>query len=331
MDDKTSPMTTGSAASSPPPADEFVALLEETFFANADKSATERREALGRAIGRATADLDAEQAARLIEATKARLAAGGAEPPPEDTGDEEREKLQQENAALRARVAELEQSSGLGDDAQRALSELSRNLLGIDSPFTTPEEVVRFCNRIRESITLFLNTYKKLLAGRKKFQLEYAMFFGMSQSMEGTRIWRTMDQQKLCEIFLRWDKTTEIEDTAEQLRGALNELYYHQLAFLRGYRESVKKGTLEIVYDVSPAAIEKDLAAKKIALGPIKIPFSAWPFKAGIILNEVRRRMDDLVQEDVRYFEDKFRDAFTAGYREMIKVLHEERVEGEGE
>ena len=136
--------------------------------------------------------------------------------------------------------------------------------------------------------------------------------------MEGTRVFRVGDDKDVGRKFFEWDTMENVEESATEMERALDELKYHQLAFLSGYKHSVKDGTLNAVRSLSPAQLEKELAQKHLSLGPLKIPYRILPWKWGLLYKEFRRRYVELAKEDVQYFEAKFRKAFTSGYVEVM-------------
>ncbi|MCI0531351.1 MAG: hypothetical protein L0Y74_05330, partial [candidate division Zixibacteria bacterium] len=141
---------------------------------------------------------------------------------------------------------------------------LSNYLIGDKRTFERPEEIKTFCERLKYATSVMLREFKELLRGRKLFQKQYAMF--ASGPSSGTQIFRVEEREKEIGPYLfNWSKTpSEVEgskvDVAEDLDKALNELKYHQLAFLSGFRTSVKEGTKELLKKVDPEAIEKELS-----------------------------------------------------------------------
>ncbi len=94
---------------------------------------------------------------------------------------------------------------------------------------------------------------------------------------------------------------------AEDLDKALNELKYHQLAFLSGFRTSVKEGTKELLKKVDPEQIEKELSN-----GGLRFKLS--PFKHKKLWKEFYKRYEELLQEEEQQLEAKFRPHFRQGY-----------------
>jgi len=299
---------------------EFIALLEETFFTHATASSSDRRAALSEAVARSTAHLPPDEARALIDEARRRLGEGESQIPvaaPAPAG-EPPEQLVAENRQLRSRLEQLENELKLRSAAYDRFVDLSEHFLGDGARFEREEEIERFCNRIKNSFGILLSAFKNLLKGRKRFQMEYAMYFGMGKSMEGTRIIRTGEDKDVGKKFFEWDTLDNVEESASEMERALDELKYHQLAFLSGYKRSVKEGTLNAIRSLSPEQLEQDLAGEKLSLGPLKIPYSILPGQRGRLYKEYRRRYEDLIREDVQFFEAKFRNAFTGGYVEVM-------------
>ncbi len=299
---------------------ELVSALEETFFANVSAPVDHRKQALAERLTRTLEQLSPEAARSVTDEAKALLAGGDTPAPvpvsPQDT--EALDRLRGEADELREKVAELNRELQLRSAAYDQLVELSQHFLGDDARFEKEEQMRRFCGRIKSSFAIFLSAFKDLLRGRKRFQMEYAMYFGMGQSMEGTRVIRTGEDNDVGRKFFEWDTQENVEDSSNEMARALDELKYHQLAFLSGYKHAVKSGTLNVMGVLSPQKLEENLALKKISLGPIKIQLSIVPWKNGVLYKEYRRRFEDLKHEDVQFFEAKFRTAFTAGYVEVM-------------
>ena len=234
---------------------------------------------------------------------------------------EVRNRLTIQRAAVNAqqsRIEELEGELKLHSAAYDHFVDLSNHFLGDGAHFEKEEQISRFCGRIKESFLILTSAFKDLLKGRKRFQMEYAMYFGRGQAMEGTRVFRTGDDKDVGRKFFEWDTMENVEESAAEMARALDELKYHQLAFLSGYKHSVKDGTLNAIRGLSPAQLEKELAEKYISLGPLKIPCRILPWKCHTLYKEYCRRYAELTKEDVQYFEAKFRKAFTGGYVEVM-------------
>jgi hypothetical protein len=299
---------------------EFISLLEETFFTHAAESATVRRTALAEAVARGTADLAPDEARALIDEARRRLGEGEERPAAVEpaASSAQHDQLAAENQELQSRIEHLEHELKLRSAAYDRFVDLSEHFLGDGARFEREEQIERFCERIKNSFGILMSAFKNLLKGRKRFQMEYAMYFGMGKSMEGTRIIRTGEDKDVGKKFFEWDTLENVEESSTEMERALDELKYHQLAFLSGYKRSVKEGTLNAIRPLSPEQLEQELAEEKFSLGPLKIPYSVLPWKRGRLYKEYRRRYEDLIREDVQYFEAKFRTAFTSGYVEVM-------------
>jgi len=302
-----------------PSTEEFIALLEKTFFANAGQPSTVRRAALADAISAATRHLSGGQADALIEEVKRRWV--GEEPPPVAASpvvSQQLEELTAENQGLKSQLEQLNRELKLRSAAYDHLVDLSDHFLGDGARFEKEEQVARFCRRIKGSFAILMSAFKDLLKGRKRFQMEYAMYFGMGKSMEGTRIIRTGEDKDVGRKFFEWGTLEKVEESSTEMERALDELKYHQLAFLSGYKRSVKEGTLNAIGSLSPVELERELARKRISLGLFSIPYSILPWGRIWLYKLFRRRYEELVREDVQFFEAKFRNAFTGGYVEVM-------------
>ena len=181
---------------------------------------------------------------------------------------------------------------------------LSNYLIGDKKAFSSPAEVKTFCERLKYSVSVMLREFKELLRGRKLFQKQYAMF--ASGPSSGTQIFRVEEREKEIGPYLfQW--TNAEAGAAEDLDKALHELKYHQLAFLSGFRTSVKEGTKELLKKVDPEAIERELSN-----GGFRFKFS--PFKHKRLWKEFYKRYEELLQEEEQQLEAKFRPHFRQGY-----------------
>ncbi len=178
---------------------------------------------------------------------------------------------------------------------------LSNYLIGDKKAFSTPAEVKTFCERLKYSVSVMLREFKELLRGRKLFQKQYAMF--ASGPSSGTQIFRVEEREKEIGPYLfQW--TNAEAGAAEDLDKALNELKYHQLAFLSGFRNSVKEGTKELLKKVDPEVIEKEMSnGGKFSL-----------FRHKKLWKEFHKRFEELLQEEEQQLEAKFRPHFRQGY-----------------
>ncbi len=308
--------------SGPPPGslpEEFIARLESAFFANAARSSTQRRAALAGVISSATAELSPEQAGSLVEEVKQQLAGTGARPSTGISGPTESTvALEAENQELKSRVSELEAELKMRSAAYDHLVDLSNHFLGDQARFEEKEQIQRFCNRIKGSFDILMSAFKDLLKGRKRFQMEYAMYFGMGKSMDGTRVIRTGEDKDVGRKFFEWNTLENVEASSAEMARALDELKYHQLAFLSGYKRSVKEGTLNAIRALFPSRLEQEFIGQQVSVGPFKIPYRFLPFKRIFLYNKLCRAFEELVAEDVQFFEAKFRNAFTSGYVEVM-------------
>lgn len=212
---------------------------------------------------------------------------------------------EKENSSPNVKEAELHKA------AFQQLVLLSNYLLGDRKAFQEPEEIKTFCERVKYSITVMLREFKELLRGRKVFQKQYTAFATGPQS--GTQIFRVEEREgEIGPYLFSWD--SKGEETAQDLEKALNELKYHQLAFLSGFRASIKEGTKEILQKIDPARLEAELASQSVSLAGLKIPFKLHPFRKQALWKEYKRRYDELMQEEEQHIEAKFRSHFRQGY-----------------
>jgi hypothetical protein len=224
------------------------------------------------------------------------------------TGAEERARLLEENARLRQQLE-------LSRTAHHYLERLAHRFSGEDATLESPEQIGAFCHRIAHGIDVLVLEFRELLSGRKSFQRD----FGLDQAAtdSNTRVWRSENFLEMLRRLFDW-KSTSIDDTQiKELKSALDELKYHQLALLAGYERSSREGTLEVLKPLDPDTIRAELAGKQgVGIGAALRRLN--PFSNFLLWKEYQRRYQELVTEDAGRFECKFRPVFRQGYREVI-------------
>ncbi len=228
--------------------------------------------------------------------------------------DGEFARLQEENARLRRQLE-------LSRTAYDYLVRLAHHFSGEEAPLDSPEQIRAFCERIKRSVGILVQEFRELLSGRRRFQLDYALRSG-SQAADGgakTQVFRLGDLHGDLGRFLFDWKNTSIDDASfNELKEAIDELKYHQLAILKGYEHCIKDGTLEVIKPLSPDVIRADMSARNGA-GIVALLRKLNPFQKMALWHEYEKRYQELLAEDAGRLEAKVRPVFRQGYREVMR------------
>jgi pSer/pThr/pTyr-binding forkhead associated (FHA) protein len=120
-----------------------------------------------------------------------------------------------------------------------------------------------------------------------------------------------------------FDPNLSSEDSKKRLillREEIEKTIMHQVALLDGYRGSIQDGVPELLKELNPSIIKKDLSKEIFEIGPIKIPKKIVPLLIDLkTMQQIERILYNLSQEDRGIFEKKyFRPAFIKNYLETV-------------
>ena len=223
---------------------------------------------------------------------------------------------------LRAENARLKQQVELNRVAYDYLVRLAHHFSGEEVAFEDPQEIRTFCDRIRRSVAVMVGEFRELLSGRRRFQLEYDLLHAPRTSGPdsggGTRILRLGDLHGDLGRYLFYWRSDESKEDAfnnQDLKTAIEELKHHQMALLTGFERSVRNGTLEILRQISPDAIESgDDGSGGGGSGISKLN----PLRAGQCWREYKKRYQNLASEDAGWYQTRFLPFFREGYKEYM-------------
>lgn len=231
------------------------------------------------------------------------------------TGAEELARLREENARLRQQLE-------LSRTAHHYLERLAHHFSGEDASLESPAQIQAFCQRIVRSVEILVQEFQELLSGRKRFQRDFGLESvhlpgGGDSHTQRIRLGNLHDD--LGRFLFDW-KTTSVDDESfKELKSAIDELKYHQLALLAGYERSSREGTLEVLKSLDPDTIRAEVVGGQgDGLGAALRRRN--PFLNLFLWREYKRRYQELVTEDVGRFEDIFRTVFRGGYREAMRA-----------
>ncbi len=228
-------------------------------------------------------------------------------------GASELERLREENTRLKRQVE-------LNHVAHDYLVRLAHHFSGEEVVFEDPQEIRTFCERIRRSVAIMVGEFRELLSGRRRFQLEYDLLHaprttGPDSGPGGTRIFRLGDLHgDLGRYLFYWRSDESKEDVynSQDLKTAIEELKHHQMALLTGFERSVREGSLEILRQISPEAIESGDDAEGAGISKFN------PLRAGQCWREYKKRYANLASEDSGWYQIRFLPFFREGYKEYM-------------
>ncbi|UCF63195.1 MAG: FHA domain-containing protein [bacterium] len=106
------------------------------------------------------------------------------------------------------------------------------------------------------------------------------------------------------------------------LQDEIEKVIMHQVALLDGYRGSIQDGVPELLKELNPLILKRELSKEKFNIGPLSIPKKIIPLLIEMkTLNQIEKILYNLSQEDRGVFEKKyFRPAFIKRYLEIIST-----------
>lgn len=192
------------------------------------------------------------------------------------------------------------------------LTRLAHYFSGEEVTFDDPGQIRAFCERIRRSVMIMVNELRQLLSGRRHFQEEFSMISSRvtDDDIGATRMIRRGDiHGDLGKFLFDWRGEEQSKQHTKALETAIDELKHHQMALLSGFRHSLKEGTRAILDEVSPEMIEKEAGGGAAKLNP---------FRHRACWERYSKRFDQIMDEDIGWYQDRFLRAFREGYLEYM-------------
>ncbi len=192
------------------------------------------------------------------------------------------------------------------------LTRLAHYFSGEEVTFDDPGQIRAFCERIRRSVMIMVNELRQLLSGRRHFQEEFSMISSRvsDNDIGATRMIRRGDiHGDLGKFLFDWRGEEQSIQHTKALETAIDELKHHQMALLSGFRHSLKEGTRAVLDEVSPEMIEKDAGAGAAKLNPFRHK-ACW--------ERYSKRFEQIMDEDIGWYQDRFLRAFREGYLEYM-------------
>lgn len=292
---------------------QWLSELERTWVPDAD-TGSESKQA-GAIPPDGSPPLDAETRERIVTFLQGRLA----EPSPVPGGGDLK-KLEAENKRLRQ---QLELSRTSYDYLVRLAHHFSGDVVSFDSP----EQIRAFCERVRRSIGILVGEVQELLRGRRQVQKDWSLYSSSSAGSEskesagGTAFIRVADLHgDLGRALFDWRNTNVEEGPPAGIKIAIDELKHHQLALMAGLQRCIKDGCLAVLREVSPEGTESEYLTGSV--GGYTGDGFYWrkllPWRTSIMWRRLKTRHEELIDEDVEWFQSRFLPSFREGYKEYM-------------
>jgi predicted component of type VI protein secretion system len=164
---------------------------------------------------------------------------------------------------------------------------------------------------------ILLDMLVKLTQVISKFRIEF-----VGATLVQTKDSLQIQSRESLQNYL-FDPKLSAEDSKKRihlLREEIEKTLMHQVALLDGYRGSIQDGVPELLKEVNPSIIKKELSKEIFEIGPIKIPKKIVPLLIELkAMQQVEKILYNLAQEDRGIFEKKyFRPAFIKNYLETV-------------
>lgn len=176
-----------------------------------------------------------------------------------------------------------------------------------------PTRVFSKEERYSEVMSYVLDVCVKLISSIADFKEEY---FGWTTSSPFLTAF-SKEPEKLCGILLGDHvPAAEYKKWFDILKKELDKVMLHEVAWLDSHKYSIKEGVQELLRDISYPFVEKEITAKIINIGPLKVPGKIVPFLLQAqVIKELKKRHMDTNNEDVGVLDEKyFRQAFELRY-----------------
>jgi type VI secretion system protein ImpI len=168
-------------------------------------------------------------------------------------------------------------------------------------------------------VTILLDVVVKLIQVISRFRTEF-----VGATLVQTKDSLQVNSREELQNYLMDSSISseEAEKRLSLLRAEIEKVILHQVALLDGYRASIQEGVPELLKELNPAIIKKEIGSKNIELGPLKIPKRIVPLLVNLnTLQIIEQQLYNLSVEDRGIFEKKyFRPAFIKRYLENISA-----------
>lgn len=186
------------------------------------------------------------------------------------------------------------------------------------APIADDEQVVQILLDLIVKLTLVISKFRTEFIGATLVQTKDSLQIQSRDSLQN---------------YL-FDSNLSPEDSQKRLRLLKEEIektIMHQVALLDGYRGSIQDGVPELLKELNPSIIKKELSKEIFEIGPLKIPKKIIPLLIELkAMKQVERILYNLSQEDRGVFERKyFRPAFIKNYLETVSSAQKIKAKSE--
>lgn len=232
--------------------------------------------------------------------------------------------------SLRRAEAEVQRLSAENKRLQESVEEAQRNAQALPAqpepmPVYQPQPISSesvSAQGLTRTMRIFLNALTRLVRGRASFRNE---FLGATMISDGELSPLLSGSTEAGMKYLLEGTASEDELAAHNaaLQRALDEVVFHVVGLLDGYRTSVDDGVRRLLQKADPEVFKVQLAELKFKIGPIEIPYRFVPLLVDMKAMRLSQRAHkELSQEDRGVLEKRyFRPAFIRGYDRCISSL----------
>lgn len=226
-------------------------------------------------------------------------------------------------SALKSALQEARPGSN-ESDAERYLERLAHHFSGEDVQFTDSAQIRAFCERLRRSVTLLVEEFQELLAGRKKVQNDWSLYSSVASGDDQAMMTRDIRlgdiHGDLGRVLFDWRHPESTDKASADLKRALEELKHHQLATMAGYEHSVAEGARALLDSLDPVSVEREyLGVGEGTQGKSQGGLKRFlPLRGYFLWEFYKKRFSQIASEDARWYQRQFLPAFRQGYRDYM-------------
>ncbi|MCA9629547.1 MAG: FHA domain-containing protein [Myxococcales bacterium] len=189
--------------------------------------------------------------------------------------------------------------------ALQGLKELASELVPSRGTPESVDDLVLFLTKLREVLTIFLQTFVPLRDGYRQFRSDMEITGAIDVTGASQIVTRAKSPEELATGLLDWK--SPVNDAPRAIEGTLADLMTHHVAMINGVMQGVKS----LLNELSPQMIEQMLDDPNTRK-PEGSTFGPFRFKSLWKLYE--QRYGDLTSEEKHVFSLLFGDAFAQAY-----------------
>lgn len=226
--------------------------------------------------------------------------------------------MQIENTKLRKFASE----QGLLSSSYKKLNRLATEIIDEEVTFQNASEINSFCNNLKYTINLLLNSFSDLEKGRQRILKDFIEIWN-EQEYESPLLNKTANE--IFKLLLNWQPASEVEsEEGSLLEKSMQILIVHEVALLKAYQKATHQGSMELLDVLDPQILAYHIGQQELQLGPLKIPYKWFgPFVQWLAWKKYKQEHLRLKNEDAQSFEALFRPSFANKYKEVIKQANQ--------